>query len=505
MARPVVLCILDGWGHSDATSHNAIAGANTPCWDEISSSSPHTLLKTSGLAVGLPDGQMGNSEVGHMNIGSGRIVMQSLPKIDQAIEDGSLEQNTLLQDAIQTLKDSGGTCHILGLLSPGGVHAHQYHMAALAKMVGRTEIPVKIHAFTDGRDTPPNSAREYIGTFEKYISNAPSVSIASLCGRYFAMDRDNRWERVKKSYDAIITGTGTRVESATDAINHAYDAGVTDEFIEPYVMQDYKGVKDGDVIIMANFRADRARQILTALLDPEFKEFERPDIRLAKAIGMVEYSKQHNAFIDTLFPQEEMKDTLGAIIADKGDKQLRIAETEKYAHVTFFFNGGIENAFKGEDRILVPSPKVATYDLKPEMSAFEVTDKLVEAINSDKYGLIVANYANTDMVGHTGNYDAAVKAVEAVDTCLCRLSDAINGAGGVMLVTADHGNAESMIDENDQPNTQHTTGPVPLVMTGNYPKGLSLKEGRLCDIAPTILQLMDIDQPNAMSGESLIA
>lgn len=504
MNKPILLCILDGWGSRSAASDNAISGANTPCWDNLIKSYPNAELATSGLAVGLPNGQMGNSEVGHMNIGGGRIVMQNLPRIDQAISDGSLKVHKSIKNSIEILKSNGKSCHIMGLLSDGGVHAHSSHIAALAEIYADQGVKVYIHAFTDGRDTAPGTAKDFIRDLEKVVNKYDNISLATVSGRYYAMDRDSRWERVEKFYNAIVLAQGNKANTGSEAINQAYNQDQMDEFIEPYVIGEYNGADSGDVLVMANFRSDRARQTATVLLDPDFVEFSRKDIIFSKAIGMVEYSEKHNQFMDALFIAENHSDILGEVISNKGLKQLRIAETEKYAHVTFFFNGGKENEFLGEDRILIPSPNVATYDQKPEMSAFELTESLVSAIKSEKYDLIVVNYANTDMVGHTGSYDAAVKAVEAVDKCLDNLYKAINKTGGVMLITADHGNAEQMLDENGNPNTQHTTGPVPLVVVGKISGDIKLKNGRLCDIAPTILDIMNIDKPSAMNGETLI-
>ncbi len=499
--KPVVLCILDGWGVSESDEHNAIALADTPNWDRIIAENPYATLGTSGLDVGLPDGQMGNSEVGHMNIGSGRIVMQNLPRIDKAISDGSLAQNPELHNLVSNLQETGGTCHIMGLVSDGGVHAHIDHIAALANIMSGANIPVVIHVFTDGRDTPPESGAEYVKRLQNKVENA---QIATISGRYYAMDRDNRWERVEIAYNTIVSGEGVRKDNTINAITYSYKEGITDEFIKPAVIGDYTGMNDGDGLVMANFRADRARQILHALLDKDFKGFTRSKtVNFAGAVGMVEYSDELNKLLPALFPAEALHNILGQVIADSDLRQLRIAETEKYAHVTFFFNGGQEQEFPGEDRILVPSPKVATYDLQPEMSAVEVTDRLIEAINADKYDFIVVNYANTDMVGHTGIEQAAIKAVEAVDRALGRLEEAVSGKDGVLLITADHGNAEQMVDlATNSPHTAHTTNPVPFAIVGEG-RETTLQPGRLCDIAPTILKIMNISQPQEMSGRNL--
>jgi 2,3-bisphosphoglycerate-independent phosphoglycerate mutase len=505
--RPVVLCILDGWGVREDGPDNAIALAATPNWDRFMASAPHALLDASEHEVGLPAGQMGNSEVGHMNIGGGRVVLQDLPRIDRAIEDGSLAQSPALADFIARLKSSGGSCHLMGLLSPGGVHSHQAHMAALANLVAAAGVPVRVHAFLDGRDTPPSSARGYIERFLADIARAgPRAAIATVSGRYYAMDRDKRWERVALAWRALVDAQGERAHSALAAVDGAYARGETDEFVKPTVVEGYAGMRDGDGVLMANFRADRAREILLSLLDPEFAGFQRPRaVRFAAALGMVEYSQRLNRFLATLFRPQDMADTLGEVVAKAGWRQLRIAETEKYAHVTFFFNGGEESEFPGEARILVPSPKVATYDLKPEMSAHEVTDRLVEAIDSGAYDFIVVNYANTDMVGHTGDLQAAIKAVEAVDRCLGRLAEAVERAGGALLVTSDHGNAEMMQDAGTgQAHTAHTLNRVPVLLVNAPNHGIRLRDGRLADIAPTLLGLMGLPQPEAMTGRSLI-
>lgn len=502
--KPIVLCILDGWGHSDDPADNAIMRAKKPNWDRLVKENPHSLLGTCGLDVGLPEGVMGNSEVGHMNIGSGRVVLQDLPQINEAIKKDNLKNKKPLKDLISALKKSGGTCHLMGLVSDGGVHAHIDHITALAKIISGSGVPVAIHAFTDGRDTSPSSGRKFIEKLEKAISKLDVVSVATLSGRYYAMDRDNRWERVELAYKTIAEAIGELAETASEAIENNYKNSTSDEFILPTVINGYTGMEDGDGLLMANFRADRARQILTALLDPKFEEFARDKIDFMTAVGMVEYSEKHSKLLQTLFPPQSLDKILGQIISEKGLKQLRIAETEKYAHVTFFFNGGREEEFKGEDRILVPSPKVATYDQQPEMSAPEVTDKLVKAIDSGKYDLIVVNYANTDMVGHTGIEKAAIKAVETVDKVIGKIVAAVKKADGAMLITADHGNAELMRDQNSgEAHTQHTLNKVPFILVAKD-NDISLKDGKLCDIAPTILHLMNIKQPAEMTGVSLI-
>jgi 2,3-bisphosphoglycerate-independent phosphoglycerate mutase len=503
--KPVVLCILDGWGHREDAADNAITRADTPFWDELVEKYPHSLLETSGLAVGLPEGQMGNSEVGHMNIGSGRVVMQMLPKIDIAIQDGSLAKNPEIVSFISSIKKAGGVCHLLGLLSDGGVHSHQDHMAALARIVSDAGVQVKMHAFLDGRDVPPASAIQYLKKFRKDIKGY-NAKVVTASGRYYSMDRDNRWDRVELAYNSMVSGEGQPVSSIEDAVEAGYKVNVFDEFIKPMVVDGYKGMNDGDGILMANFRSDRAREMLTALVDHAFDGFARKKaIQFSKALGLVEYSEQLNKLIGTVFPSDNLEGILGEVIADNGLTQLKIAETEKYAHVTFFFNGGREERFAGEERILVPSPNVATYDLLPEMSAWQVTDELVKAIKADEFDLLVVNYANTDMVGHTGSQDAAQKAVEAIDKCLRRLVGAVNDAGGVIFITADHGNSEQMHDEiSGQAHTAHTTNPVPFIFAGKDAQKYKLDNGRLCDIAPTILEIMGIAQPKQMTGESLI-
>src|SRR5579862_1259785 len=504
--KPVVLCILDGWGERADKADNGVLLANTPNWHRFLASSPHAHMQASESFVGLPKGQMGNSEVGHMNLGAGRVVMQDLPRIDQAVADGSLEKNEVLGAFIAKLKKSQGTAHLMGLISPGGVHSHQDHIATLTRALDAGGVPVAIHVFLDGRDTPPRSADPYLKKFLADIAACKGARIATVSGRYYAMDRDKRWDRVEKAYAAIAEGKGERAADPHAAIAQSYAKDKSDEFVLPTVIGDYRGMKDGDGVLMGNFRADRVREILTSLLDPSFTGFARNRIvKFAAAAGMSEYSTELNEFLTTLFPPEELNDTFGEIVARAGLTQLRIAETEKYAHVTFFFNVGREAEFAGESRILVPSPKVATYDLKPEMSAPEVTDKLVEAIDHGRFDVIVVNYANTDMVGHTGDLEAAIKAVEAVDHCLGRLADAVTRAGGTLLITADHGNVEMMRDPlTGQPHTAHTTNPVPVLLVNppSYVRGL--EDGRLCDVAPTLLQLLGLPQPKAMTGRALL-
>lgn len=497
-----MLVILDGWGWREATADNAVRLARTPTFSKLWSTCPHALLHTSGKDVGLPGGQMGNSEVGHLNIGAGRVVMQDLPRINQAVDSGDVARVPALLGLIERLRKSGGTCHLMGLVSPGGVHSHQDHAAALAKVLAQAGVPTVVHVFTDGRDTPPQSADSYV---RRLASMLPSgVSIGTVCGRYYAMDRDNRWDRVSKAYHAIVDAEGPRFVDAQTAIADAYAHNVTDEFVVPAVVGNYGGVRDGDGLLCFNFRADRVREILAALLDPAFSAFPRPRVaHFAAAIGMTQYSEHLDKLLQTIFPSLTLPNVLGEVVANAGRKQLRTAETEKYAHVTYFLNGGNETQYAGEDRIMVPSPKVTTYDLEPEMSAPELTTKAVAAIGSGKYDLIVLNYANPDMVGHTGKLDAAIKAVETVDAGLGQIVDAIRKAGGALLVTADHGNCEMMRDpETGGPHTAHTTNPVPVVLVGGNDG--SLLEGRLADIAPTLLELMGLPKPVEMTGTSLL-
>jgi 2,3-bisphosphoglycerate-independent phosphoglycerate mutase len=500
--RPVMLVVLDGWGWREDPADNAVRQARTPAFDGLWDTCPHALLVTSGKDVGLPQGQMGNSEVGHLNIGAGRVVMQDLPRIGEAIANGEIGKAPALVGLIERLRQTGGTCHLMGLVSPGGVHSHQDHAAALAKILAKAGVPTVAHAFTDGRDTPPRSAGQDIERLSAALP--PSVPIATVCGRYYAMDRDHRWERVAKAYNAIAAGEGADFPDAGAAIADAYAHGTSDEFVVPAVVGLYQGMRDGDGVLCFNFRADRVREILAALLDPAFSGFQRRRVaRVAAAVGMTEYSAELNAFLQAIFPQQTLANLLGQVVADAGRTQLRMAETEKYPHVTYFLNGGEEAKYPGEDRIMVPSPKVATYDLQPEMSAPELTDKAVEAIGSGKYDLIVLNYANPDMVGHTGSLKAAIKAVETVDAGLGRIAGAIAKAGGALLVTADHGNCEMMRDpETGGPHTAHTTNPVPLLLMGGGDAALA--DGRLADIAPTLLELMGLPKPAEMSGASLL-
>ena len=502
--RPVVLCILDGWGDRPDADDNAIALAETPTWDRFTSQYPMARLIASAEEVGLPAGQMGNSEVGHMSLGSGRVVTQDLPRVDTAIADGTLAASPVLEDLVERLRASGGRCHLMGLLSPGGVHSHQDHMAALAGIVGGAGVPVCVHAFLDGRDTPPKSAGEFMARFLADVSTVPDLAVGTVSGRYYAMDRDKRWERVEKAYAALVEAVGETAPEALAAIDQSYGLGATDEFVLPTVIGGYAGMADGDGVLMANFRADRAREILSALADPGFDGFRRSRVAdLAAGVGMVEYSTDLNRFFSALFPSPELDNILGQLVSEAGMTQLRIAETEKYAHVTFFLNGGREAEYPGEERILVPSPKVATYDLKPEMSAVEVTDKLVQAIESGRFDLVVVNYANGDMVGHTGKLEAAIKAAQCIDGCLGRLETAVRKRGGVLLITADHGNLEMMRDgSTGQPHTAHTMNLVPVILVNG--RAPALRDGRLADVAPTVLGLLGLPRPEEMTGRSLL-
>jgi 2,3-bisphosphoglycerate-independent phosphoglycerate mutase len=506
--KPIVLCILDGWGEAPHNKDNAIALAHTPCWDMFLKEFPHTTLEASANAVGLPTGQMGNSEVGHMTIGAGRVVYQDLPRIDRAIHEGSLVTNPALLSFMETVISQGtGVCHLLGLMSPGGVHSHQAHLFVLSQLLAQQGIQVYVHAFLDGRDTPPKSALGYVESFLKEIVHIPTITLASIGGRYYGMDRDNRWERIEQAYNAIVLANAPTFDDPLAYINACYQEGKTDEFIPPAIRQGYPGVRAGDGLLEGNFRADRVRQFLTALLDPEFKEFQRHSIpQFSTVAGMTKYSESLAQKMLTLFGSQPMSQSLGEVVSQAALKQLRIAETEKYAHVTFFFNGGREKPFPGEDRILVPSPKVATYDLQPEMSAGEITDNLLEAIRKGTHDVIIVNYANTDMVGHSGNLDATIKAVEFIDQCLGRLYEAVREKGGVLLITADHGNAETMIDgETTEQHTAHTTNPVPFLLISNKFKKYQLRSGGgLLDIAPTILEMMQLPLPHQMTGDSLI-
>lgn len=506
--KPVMLLVLDGWGYREKiTKDNAIEMGNTPNWHKLIKEYPTCFVETSGLDVGLPKGQMGNSEVGHMNLGAGRVVMQELPRIDQAIENGSIKSIPVVKEMIKTLQTSGKTCHVMGLMSPGGVHSSQDHIVAMCKILSENGVRVKVHAFLDGRDTPPTSAQGFVKDFEKETAELKNVNIATISGRFYAMDRDKRWDRVEAAYNAIALGEGDHAQTADEAIANSYKAGVNDEFVVPCVIGDYKGAEDGDVVLMCNFRADRAREILYALGDKDFNGFARKKtIQFAECVGMTEYSVDHRRFMKTIFEPETLTKIFGEVVSEEGLTQLRIAETEKYAHVTFFFNGGEEKEFKGEERILIPSPKVATYDLKPEMSVYEVTEKLVDAIENQRFDVIICNFANGDMVGHTGIMEAALKAVAAVDECVGKVVAAIEKVGGALFITADHGNCEKMVDETTgAPYTAHTIGKVRAVLVNaKDPKIKGLKDGRLADVSPTLLDLLGIKQPQEMTGHSLL-
>lgn len=499
--KPVVLCILDGWGKRAEVEGNAPALANTPNFDRIMAEGPAAQLLTHGPDAGLPTGQMGNSEVGHTNIGAGRVVAMDLGQIDLSIEDGSFAEQEALLGFLADLKASGGRAHLMGVVSDGGVHGHIEHIKAAVSVCVAAGVPVVVHAVTDGRDVAPSSAD---GFMTDLVSSLPAgAEIGTVIGRYWAMDRDNRWERVEKAYRAMVQGEGLSAPSASEAVSNAYADGVTDEFIEATVIDGYAGFAPEDGLWCLNFRSDRAREILEAIGNPDFDGFAREMPVLAARLGMVEYSDRHLDWYNTVFPKREIVNTLGAWVASKGLRQFRLAETEKYPHVTFFLNGGVETPYPGEDRYMPKSPKVATYDLQPEMSCAEVTEHFVKAIEAG-YDLIVTNYANPDMVGHTGDLDAAIKACEAVDQGLGQVLAALEKAGGAMIVTADHGNCEVMIDpETGGPHTAHTVNPVPVALVGG-PEGVSLRDGRLADLAPTILQLMDLDQPDEMTGKSLI-
>lgn len=497
MKQTVVLCILDGWGHGVDAPSNALSQANTPCWDRLTKHFKKSLLSASGKEVGLPQGQMGNSEVGHMTIGSGRIIQQDLPRIDQAISHGTLATNAKLQDFINTLKKNNKPCHLMGLLSPGGVHSHQDHILALSKILANAGIKTTIHAFLDGRDTPPQSAHGFMGIFLDQIKDIPLLSLVSLSGRYYAMDRDNRHERIDKAYAALVKGDSPSFNDPLSYIQNSYNAGVGDEFIVPACTESYTGIKEGEGILMANFRADRVRQLLTRFIDS-------PDLKTSKILGMTRYSQALEKRMRALFLPQHPQETLGELVSQAGLTQLRLAETEKYAHVTYFLNGGREEPFPQEDRIMVPSPKVATYDLQPKMSAKEVTDKLCEALESHRYDLIIVNYANADMVGHTGNLKAAVEAVEVLDHCLERLWNTVKKDKNILAITADHGNVEAMVDEaSGKAHTAHTLNPVPFLLCGPQVHELK-KTGALADISPTLLELMNIEKPVQMSGQSLL-
>jgi 2,3-bisphosphoglycerate-independent phosphoglycerate mutase len=495
-----MLVILDGFGWREEQADNAVALARTPTFDRLWAG-PHAFLHTSGRDVGLPGGQMGNSEVGHLNIGAGRVVAQELVRIGDAIADASIASAPALRSLIAAAQRTGGTCHLFGLVSDGGVHAHQDHALALARLVTEAGVPVAAHIFTDGRDTGPQTGARFVADFTAGLPQGATP--ATLCGRYFAMDRDKRWDRVALAYNAIANAVGPHAETAASAIATAYAAGQTDEFIPPTVLNGYAGMKDGDVLLCFNFRADRVREMFAALLDPGFDGFPRSQKTFAAAVGMTQYSEALATRMAAIFAPVQLHNILGEVVANAGRTQLRMAETEKYPHVTYFLNGGEEKPYAGEERIMVPSPEVATYDLQPEMSAEELTDHAVSAIDSGKFDLIVLNFANPDMVGHTGSLPAAIKAVETVDAGLGRIIEALDRQGGAILATADHGNCELMRDPvTGGPHTAHTTNPVPIILHGHATA--QLQDGRLADLAPTLLTLMDLKIPPEMTGKSLL-
>jgi len=508
--KPIVLIVLDGWGHREKTSHNAIATANTPHWNQLWRDCPHTLLEGSGNAVGLPNDQMGNSEVGHLTIGAGRTVYQDFTQIEKVITEGDFFKNPVFISALQKAQTANKAVHILGLLSPGGVHSHENQLQAMIELAARHQIKnIYVHAFLDGRDTPPQSALASLNKIEQQFMQLGCGRIASLIGRYYAMDRDKRWERVQKAYELLTEAKADfHSNTATEGLALAYQRGETDEFVKATSIynpeQTPVKINEGDVVIFMNFRADRAREITQALIDPAFNGFSRKVMpKLTEFVSLTQYAKELKTSV--AFPPQTLSNVLGEYVANQHIKQLRIAETEKYAHVTFFFNGGIEQPFTGEERILVPSPKVATYDLQPEMSAIELTNKLVNVINSQQYGLIICNYANPDMVGHTGNFAATVKAIECIDACLGQIITALQQVNGEVIITADHGNAECMYDElTQQPHTAHTSDLVPFVYYGR-PANITQPAGTLADIAPTLLYLMNLPQPKEMTGRSLLS
>lgn len=507
--KPLVLIILDGWGHREETEANAIAAANKPNWQQFMAGGTHTLVSGSGKCVGLPEGQMGNSEVGHLNMGAGRIVHQDLTRIDHAIETGEFFQNPVFLEAFNYAKANKKNVHILGLLSPGGVHSHEKHIFALLGLLAKLKLPnVFLHAFLDGRDTPPRSALASIDMLEAHCQQLKCGRIASLIGRYYAMDRDKRWDRVEQAYNLLVDGKALfQHQTARAGLEAAYERGENDEFVKATSIHapgsQPASMQDGDVVVFMNFRADRARELTQSLIDPEFTGFKRNRFpKLGRFVCLAEYDSKFKAAV--AFAPESLQNILAEYLSIKGYRQLRIAETEKYAHVTFFFNGGIETPYPGEDRVLIPSSRVATYDLHPEMSALEITERLVAEINKGKYDLIVCNFANPDMVGHTGNFAATVQAIEFIDKCLGKVYAALKEKGGEMLITADHGNAEQMFNfKTNQPHTAHTSDPVPFVYLGR-PARVVKRDGKLSDIAPTILYLLGLSKPKEMTGQTLI-
>lgn len=500
MPKPTMLMIMDGWGWREEREGNAVLLAQTPNFDRLWAECPHAFLRTSGADVGLPDGQMGNSEVGHLNIGAGRVVLQELPRIDEAIKTGDLEKR--IADSGLIGRVGSNVVHLIGLVSPGGVHSHERHLAAVGTILAAKGVKVAVHAITDGRDTAPDAAAGFVETLERTLP--AEAQIATVIGRYYAMDRDKRWERTKAAFDAIVFAEGASADTAQTAIRAAYDNGHTDEFIPATVINGYQGMRDGDAVLCINFRSDRVREILSAILLADFDGFDRgkPPM-VSAAVGMVSYGTALEPVMRPLFPPHTLSDGLSETVAEAGLQQIHLAETEKYPHVTYFLNGGREEPFANEERVMIASPKVATYDLQPEMSAPELTRAVLDAIESDRYSLIVVNYANPDMVGHTGSLDAAIKAVETVDDALGQISDAIARRHGALLVTADHGNCETMIDpDTGGPHTAHTLNVVPVVLQSDAATALS--DGRLADLAPTLLDLMGLDQPPGMTGRSLI-
>jgi 2,3-bisphosphoglycerate-independent phosphoglycerate mutase len=506
---PLVLIVLDGWGLRAERAHNAIALARTPVFEELLERYPHARLEASGEAVGLPAGQMGNSEVGHMNLGAGRVVWQDITRIDRAIREGEFFRNPALLSAMEPCRDGRRALHLIGLVSDGGVHSHERHLYALVELAARLALPrVFVHAITDGRDTSPTSGVHHIGRLEEVLARHRTGRIATVCGRYYAMDRDRRWDRTRQAYDAFTRGVGAASGlSAVELVRRSYAEGVTDEFIRPSIVVDADGapvgtIADGDSIVFFNFRADRMRQIVRALAFEEFDGFERAVHPRAACTTMTEYDATFG--LPVVFPPEQFRGNLAEVLQARGFRNLRLAETEKYAHVTYFFNCGEERPYRGEDRILVPSPKVPTYDLKPEMSAPGITDELVADLQAGRHDVVICNFANADMVGHTGRLDAAVAAVEALDRCLGRILAAVRARGGVAIVTADHGNAEQMWDETlDSPHTAHTTNPVPVVLVDEDGRDRRLRDGALCDVAPTMLALLGVERPEGMTGEDL--
>ena len=505
--KPVVLCVMDGWGIPESDKYSAIAKAKVPNYDKFLKEYPNSKLNASGEFVGLPEGQMGNSEVGHTNIGAGRLVLQTLPMINKDVANNTLKDRPVIKDFISKMKSSNKTMHLIGLMSNGGVHSHINHIINITKSFADNGINVNLHFIADGRDVAQKSALTFVETLNNELKNYSNVKIATISGRFYAMDRDKRWDRIEKAYNAIVLAESEKnFKTAEEAIENSYANEITDEFIVPATIGDYKGMQDGDGFLFCNFRADRARELTMALGSKDFNDFARKKVIKFAVMGeLTEYSEDHAKYLSTIYTPEEIVNSLGEVVSNAGLTQLRIAETEKYAHVTFFFNGGKETVFKGEERVLINSPKVATYDLQPEMSAEAVKNGVIDAINSNKFDLIVINFANPDMVGHTGIMDAAIKACEAVDKCVGEIAEKVKEKDGIMFITADHGNAEKMFDETTgQPFTAHTTNLVPFIMVANDVKNVKLSDGSLCDIAPTILQVMELKQPKEMTGESLI-